>query len=228
MCIYRCFFFSPSWTSHLHCRTLQEKRGGHRLIDIRPAQTCTLCQKGSGTPPPEGGELKTQAHRSPRIKITHTHTKKTQQGALFTFRFKALIGSVTCQLHSIVVSVYKTLSVQNWIGMYDASQCSAIKPLIEQRCNGRSFGLASVQNGWVSKEGRIQLIEVDEEKEGGWKQEEDDKKGTRTSRMSEGGRGKTYIHRDSAGMRSRSAGWDSGGAIQLCQPHWNLILCWKV
>lgn len=77
------------------------------------------------------------------------------------------------------------VSGQNWIGMYNVSQCSAIRPLIEQRCNEQSFGLASVQNGWVSKEGRIQLVEVDDEKEGGWKQEEeeeeDNKKGHETT-----------------------------------------------
>lgn len=38
MCIYRCFFFSPSWTSHLHCRTLQEKRGGAQ-VDWHQAST---------------------------------------------------------------------------------------------------------------------------------------------------------------------------------------------
>lgn len=30
----------------------REKRQGHKLVDIRPAQTCTRCQKGRGTPPP--------------------------------------------------------------------------------------------------------------------------------------------------------------------------------
>jgi len=56
------------------------------------------------------------------------------------------------------------------------------------------------------KEGRIQLIEVDEEK-GGWKQEEDDKKGDTDKRKRvEGGGKKTFINGNSAGMQSRSAG----------------------
>lgn len=137
-----------------------------------------------------------RTHRLLHANITHIK-KKTKHGALCTFRIKTLIISVTCQLYSILydmivlILAYKILQiqVQNWIGMYNVSQCSAIKPLIEQRCNGKSFGLASVQNGWVSKEGRIRLVEADEEKEGRWKQEEDDKKGdTDKQKQVEGGR----------------------------------------
>lgn len=59
----------------------------------------------------------------------------------------------------------------------------------------------------MSKEGRIRLIEVDEEKEGRWKQEEDDKKGHGQAETSGRRKGKNrYINRDSAGMQSQSAG----------------------
>ena len=41
----------------------------------------------------------------------------------------------------------------------------------------------------MSKEGKIRLVEVDEEKEGKWKQEEDDKKGDADKQKQvEGGR----------------------------------------
>lgn len=57
----------------------------------------------------------------------------------------------------------------------------------------------------MSKEGRIQLTEVDEEKEGRWKQEEDDQKGAQTSSGRRKGKNR-YINSDSAEMQSRSVG----------------------
>ena len=89
MCIYRCFFFSPSWTSHLHCRTLQEKRGGAQ-VDWHQASTRHVRGVRKDVAPRlrDGGELETHSDCT-RAKITHhiTHsTKKIKQGARFTFR----------------------------------------------------------------------------------------------------------------------------------------------
>lgn len=113
MCIYRCFVFSPSWTSHLHCRTLQEKRGGAQ-IDLHQASTytCMRCQKGRGTPPLHRGDTYTQTNTH----IKSTRTRKTAQGALFTFRFKTLISSVHCQF----------LLFLRWWNVQNKSQCTKL------------------------------------------------------------------------------------------------------
>lgn len=50
--------------------------------------------------------------------------------------------------------------------MYNMSQCSAIMPLIEQRCNGEALDWQVYRMDERIKEGRIRLKSLDGEREG--------------------------------------------------------------
>lgn len=96
------------------------------------------------------------------------------------------------------------------------AQCSAVMPQIEQRCNGQSFGLASVRK-WMSKEGRKEgrkkglkegcstLVKEEEVRDGGEKRDNCDRQG----QAALGGR-PTEIETAIALQ---------GKTIQFCQPH---------
>lgn len=143
-------FFRPPGPLTCTAVLCKRKEAGHRLIDIRPAHTCTRLQKGRGT-----------LHHSPPGKKEadpqHTHKQTHHSGCPGHFQNqKALISSVTCRVGKPQQKKKKRIqiSVQNWIGMCNVSQCSAIKnktPLIEQRCNGQKASGTGKCTEWMSE-----------------------------------------------------------------------------